>query len=92
MKIAQLAEIIRKNPNCLVTVDNDYWWIDKQSRAEYPGSEDDDEAFAAWDAQNRLVCADDITEYHNGYGSGSSYGGDVLQALALLQGIRVESV
>jgi len=40
-----------------------------------------------------LANADDVIPYGDGgYGSGSTYGGDVMQALAAIVGIVVESV
>jgi len=39
-----------------------------------------------------LANADDVIPYGDGYGSGRDYGGDVLQALAAIVGIVIESV
>lgn len=42
---------------------------------------------------NELASSDDdLVERGEGYGSGSTYGGDLLQACAEIAGIKVESV
>jgi len=81
--IAELAEIIKANPKCIAIVDNDCW--DLYKKDPYKGNRQDDES-------NRLASSDTHGENTGGYGSGSCYGGDLLQALARLQGITVESV
>lgn len=91
MTIFDLAELIRANPHCVATVDNDFWWIDREPMDENPYEEDDDRA-SGWESENRLISADEITEGGYGYGEGSSYGGDILQALAHIVGIKVQSV
>ena len=51
-----------------------------------------------WWIQNKdgteLVCSDDkiVRIGDGGYGSGNCYGGDILQALAKIVGMKVESV
>jgi hypothetical protein len=83
LAIEDLAEIIRKNPGCHVVVDNDHWALfdkEEDSETEIPNAvllaDSDDMDFMACD---------------RGYCSGNSYGGDILQALARIQGITVES-
>lgn len=89
LTIPELAEIIRNNPNCVATVDNDCWWIDRENHDNAP---DDDDAYDEWERNNRLVSSDDVDDSDGGYGSGCTYGGDILQALAYIVGITVESV
>lgn len=69
-----LVEIIKANPGCVATIDNDCWWL--------------------CDAEGNELCTDsDIKSLGDGgYGSGHCYGGDILQALAQIVGIKVESV
>lgn len=84
LTIEDLAGIIQQNPGCHVVVDNDFWALfDKEEDSET-------------DIPNAVLLADsrdmDFAVCDRGYGSGNCYGGDILQALALIQGIRVESV
>lgn len=71
-----LVEIIKANPGCIAVVDNDCWSL-----------------YAA-DHEAVLVTSDDdlVPLGDGGYGSGNCYGGDILQALAAIVGIKVESV
>ena len=77
-KKLDLVQIIRDNPGCVAVIDNDCWWI--------KASNDDD--------AETLVSSDDNLKPlgDGGYGSGHCYGGDILQALAVIVGIQVESV
>lgn len=88
-----LVQIIRDNPGCVAEIDNDSW----QLRKEVP------EGFVdlhwtkqeRWYDENQLACSDDKFDPplgDGGYGSGNCYGGDILQALAKIVGIKVESV
>lgn len=48
-----------------------------------------------WEKENELASSDDTFKPRlgdGGYGSGHCYGGDILQALAVIVGIKVESV
>lgn len=81
--IGELAEIIKANPGAVAIVDNDDWTLYKTD----PYADD-----APEDQENQLASADTHGEAGDGYGSGSCYGGDLLQALARLAGIKVESV
>ncbi|TIL91426.1 MAG: hypothetical protein E5Y73_17265 [Mesorhizobium sp.] len=90
-----LVQIIRDNPGCVATIDNDHWSIHKKCPSENPHEEDgymDD--WNKWEMENELVSASDeiLPLGDGGYGSGNCYGGDILQALAKIVGIKVESV
>ncbi len=75
-----LVQVIRGNPGCIAVIDNDSWdlWRDEAHR-------DSDEPPLASDGDVKPLG-------DGGYGSGNCYGGDILQALAVIVGIRVESV
>jgi hypothetical protein len=82
-----LVEIIKANPGCVAIVDNDCWSLHKV----HPSSLGDcsDEELEA----NELASDGEVKELGDGgYGSGHCYGGDILQALAKIVGIKVESV
>jgi hypothetical protein len=87
-----LPEIIKANPGCVAVVDNDAWHLFKASPNTAPqGAEE----YEAWIKDNELASdADDFDPPlgDGGYGSGNCYGGDLLQALAVLVGMTVESV
>lgn len=53
-----------------------------------------EDAQEKWNKEQELACSDDdlVDRGDGGYGSGNSYGGDILQALAEIVGIVVESV
>jgi hypothetical protein len=90
-----LVQIIRDNPGCVVQVDNDHWDLFRESPDCNPHDFDESESsYEKWEKDNLLVSADDDFQYlgDNGYGSGNCYGGDILQALAIIVGIKVESV
>jgi hypothetical protein len=84
LTIQDLAQIIRDNPGCYVEVDNDWWalWVSKEAKDT---ADDDDEV-------GYLVSSSEMGTADWGYGFGNCYGGDILLALALIQGITVESV
>ena len=87
-----LVKIIKENPGCWAVVDNDSWFL----YAKYPESwermseEDRDE----WlDGDGLLACDGEVKALGDGgYGSGHCYGGDILQALAAIVGVKIESV
>lgn len=81
-KLERLANIIRDNPGCLAVVDNDCWDLYKKG---YRQGDDNYEEF-------ELANSSEDWGPDCGYGSGNCYGGDILQALALIVGIKVESV
>ena len=80
-KPKDLVKVIRDNPGCIAVVDNDCWWL---YRDEAHRDEDDPEPIAQSGEVKSLG--------DGGYGSGHCYGGDILQALAKIVGIKVESV
>lgn len=72
-----LVQLIKDNPGAVFTVDNDCWWMNRKDAGE------DDEPLAT----DSTHPGPDV-----GYGSGCRYGGDILQALAKIVGVKVESV
>lgn len=86
-----LVEIIKANPGCIAVVDNDCWSLYR----EHPdnGPEYDSPNREAWEKANELANDGDVKELGDGgYGSGNCYGGDILQALAQIVGVKIESV
>lgn len=84
-----LVEIIKANPGCKAVVDNDQWHLYRAM--PNPPPDDWDE----WYDENELASSDDDFDPplgDGGYGSGNSYGGDLLQACAIIAGMKVESV
>ena len=86
-----LVEIIRNNPGCVAIVDNDGWQLHRVHPNEEPEGLDGD-AWDLWDSDNTLASDTDVVQLGEGYGSGNCYGGDILQALAVIVGIKIESV
>lgn len=89
-KTKDLVQIIRDNPGCRFVVDNDCWHV--TPACPKPEAEMTDED---WDDlyDRRLAFDGDVKPLGDGgYGSGSSYGGDILQALAVIVGVKIESV
>lgn len=92
-KKKDLVQLIKDNPGCIAVIDNDCWNLSKNTPQP-----DDWEAWTwdkqeAWDKDQQLADSDDdLVRRGNGYGSGNCYGGDILQALAEIVGIKVESV
>jgi hypothetical protein len=89
-----LVDLIKANPGATFVVDNDYWTMHRENPYG-PNSapdEDDYEAFEAWENNNKLASDSDVTARGSGYGSGNCYGGDILQALAVIVGVKIESV
>lgn len=91
-----LAEIIKANPGCVAIVDNDSWTLHREHPYENGPNEDDDdeayEAFEKWQEENQIARSGEVEEVGGGYGSGNCYGGDILQALAQIAGVKVDSV
>jgi len=88
-KEKDLVQIIRDNPGCVAIVDNDCWNLYKSS----PYTRPDGMGEVEWYRENELANDGDVKSLGDGgYGSGSSYGGDLLQALAVIVGIKIESV
>lgn len=85
-----LVQIIRDNLGCIAIVDNDCWSLYKSDPSEFSGS---DEEYDAWEKANKLATEGEIKPLGDGgYGSGNCYGGDLLQALAVIVGIKIQSV
>lgn len=85
-----LVEIIRSNPGCVAIVDNDSWGLYKVDPGEFNDNDDD---YDDWMEANELANDGNIQPLGDGgYGSGNCYGGDLLQALAAIVGIKVTSV
>ena len=81
-----LVKIIQDNPGCVAIVDNDGWTLYKK----HPNLCADDREV---DASELAGSGDKLKPLGDGgYGSGNCYGGDILQALAKIVGIKVESV
>jgi hypothetical protein len=75
-----LVELIKKNPRAVFVVDNDCWYM-------YASQEDKD------NDQHYIASDGDVKKLGDGgYGSGNCYGGDILQALAKIVGVQIESV
>lgn len=92
-----LVQIIKENPGCYAEIDNDCWVLTKVDPWSDGAPNEDDmsyDDYAEWEAANRLVSShDDLVRLGDGgYGSGNCYGGDVLQALAKIVGVKVRSV
>lgn len=87
-----LVQIIRDNPGCVAVVDNDYWVLYRED--PYTAGPDElDPSYDQWERNNRLVADHEIEPLGDGgYGSGNCYGGDILQALAAIVGIKIQSV
>jgi hypothetical protein len=86
-----LVQIIRDNPGCVATIDNDCWWI--RPAPPKPLDEMSDDELDAYNDAPSIASDGDVQPLGDGgYGSGSSYGGDILQALAIIVGIKIESV
>jgi len=86
-----LVQIIQDNPGCIATVDNDCWWLHKAPPK--PTDEMTQKEYDDWQENGKLADADDVKPIGDGgYGSGCCYGGDILQALAVIVGIKIESV
>jgi hypothetical protein len=91
-----LAEIIKANPGCVAIVDNDGWTLHRlhPSKNPFPYSKAPND-YEEWEEGNLLASDSDAFDPplgDGGYGSGCSYGGDLLQALAQIVGVKVESV
>ena len=87
-KKKDLVEIIKANPGCVAVVDNDCWHLYKHDPSTLGDDPSDQEIEA-----NTLASDGEVIELGDGgYGSGNCYGGDLLQALAHIVGIKVTSV
>lgn len=78
--IKDLASFILENRDKgKFIIDNDMWWFET-----IPELEDEDPAV--------LFESDEMVPWMDGYGGGCTYGGDILQALAYIVGVKTESV
>lgn len=93
-KKKDLVKIIKDNPGCIATIDNDSWYLRKNTPQPADYEKWSYEKASKWDKSQELASdRDDLVEYGDGgYGSGNCYGGDILQALAVIVGIQLESV
>lgn len=88
-----LVKIIKENPGCKAIIDNDGWVLVKNEPEPEGWDEWTDDAKFAWEEGQELARDGDVESLGDGgYGSGNCYGGDILQALAIIVGIKVESV
>lgn len=89
-----LVQIIRDNPGCIAIIDNDCWWLRKDEDQPPEYDHWTYEKQQEWDDAQLLARSGEQIERlgDGGYGSGNCYGGDILQALAVIAGIKVESV
>jgi len=90
-----LVQIIKDNPGCVAIIDNDSWTLHKKHPYDdnpYDEETDENDAYYDWLEQNEIACDSDIKSLGAGYGSDNCYGGDILQALAVIVGIKIESV
>ncbi len=85
-----LVRIIRDNPGCIATIDNDMWWLYKAPPKPVEDMSWDE--YDDWQEDGLLAKEGEVNPLGTGYGSGGRYGGDILQALAVIVGIKVESV
>ena len=95
MERKDLVQIIKDNPGCVATIDNDCWWLDKVDPygPEAPNEEEmSHEKYEEWREANRLARDGEVKSLGSGYGSGNCYGGDILQALAQIVGVKIQSV
>jgi hypothetical protein len=90
-----LIQLIKDNPGCHATIDNDCWWLDKQHPDNNPHDYTEEKAYESWEESNKLVSSSDNYFVQTGnsiYQSGNCYGGDLLLALAEIVGMTTESV
>lgn len=90
-KSKDLVALIKANPGCVATIDNDCWWLYR----EHPdaGPAEDSPNRHAWEKANELARDGEVAALGDGgYGCGNCYGGDILQALAIIVGMKIESV
>ena len=81
-----LVQIIRDNPGCRAIIDNDCWQL--YSAADMEREERDPEFLPTPLAEDGKI----KPRGDGGYGTGNCYGGDILQALAVIVGVKIESV
>lgn len=86
-----LTDIIKANPGCRAEIDNDNWTLYRKSPWDNP-YEGGSLEYDKWDDENVLAQSGEVEPIGEGHGSGNCYGGDILQALAQIVGIKVDSV
>jgi len=91
-----LVQIIKDNPGCTVTIDNDCWEI-TAGDGSYPNDFDDWnlDKQRAWERENTpLASSSDefIPLKGSTYQANNCYGGAILLALAEIVGINIQSV
>lgn len=93
-KVKDLAQIIRDNPGCVATIDNDCWTLHKGTPEPDGFDNWKYEKQEAWREAQELAASDDRLKPFTGetYQDPAHYGGAVLLALAEIVGIKVESV
>ncbi|VAW38927.1 hypothetical protein MNBD_GAMMA01-1317 [hydrothermal vent metagenome] len=83
-----LVQIIKDNPGCIAEIDNDSWHLfPARSKPKEDMTEEDHEDYY----DKPLACNSDIEPLGDD-GYGHCDGGDILQALAEIVGIKVERV
>lgn len=89
-----LVQIIRDNPGCIATIDNDCWWLERNVTPPSDFDNWTDNARDDWFQHNRIAHSRErFLPLDDGeFGSGNCYGGDILLALAKIVGIKVQSV
>lgn len=76
-----LVQIIKDNPGCVAQIDNDCWWL--------YSAEEWEKTYESECEPTPLATDRDVAPFGN---RGHVYGGDILQALAVIVGVRIESV
>lgn len=88
-ELKDLVQIIRDNPGCVAVVDSDCWELFRADPIEAAFDTDYD----AWRDANLLARHGEVTALGaGGYGCGPCDGGDILQALAVIVGVKIQSV
>lgn len=65
-------------------------WIKENPNAVF--TVDNDDWHVLSDDGDTVISSQDVVMKGEGYGSGNCYGGDILQALAEIVGVKIESV
>lgn len=94
-KKKDLVAIIKANPGCIATIDNDSWTLHRALPEGFMRWRDGAQGDWWGDPNNLLARADDEPfKWPKGKGDFASccYGGDLLEALAIIAGMNVESV
>lgn len=81
-----LIQIIKDNPGCVATIDNDAWWIHAAPPKPVEGMGGD--GYDDLGAGGELVHDGEVECGRSGH----LYGGAILDALAKIVGMKIESV